>query len=189
MLLIKPKVYWDVLHTWNTTSAFGYRPSTIGNPDLRWESSATANVGLDFSFFLVVYKVRWNFIKPIRLIYYCQISFLVLLDLVLQRATWVKPEIEVLVRFTTYNINSESGFKWTTDFQSQNTEAIVALYNGKVDDVGNGWFIGRPLSTVFDYKKIGIWQTNEADAAKSYASSVGQIKAQDTYYDGKINAD
>src|SRR5690606_11989260 len=63
------------------------------------------------------------------------------------------------------------------------------LYNGKVDDVGNGWFIGRPLSTVYNYRKVGIWQTNEADAAKSFASEVGQIKIKDINGDGKINAD
>jgi hypothetical protein len=45
------------------------------------------------------------------------------------------------------------------------------------------------LSTVYNYKKLGIWQTSEADAAKSFASEVGQIKIQDTNKDGKINAD
>jgi hypothetical protein len=91
---------------------------------------------------------------------------------------------------TTINMNTKDGFKWSTDVQFfRNTEAIVSLYNGAVDDVGNKWFIGKPLTAYFDYKKAGIWQTNEADAAKSYQSSVGQIKVQDTNGDGKITAD
>jgi hypothetical protein len=89
---------------------------------------------------------------------------------------------------TSINVNSNS-FKWETDLSfTKNTEAIVELYNGKVDDLGNRWFIGQPLNTYFDYKKIGIWQTNEADKAKSFGSEVGQIKVQDTNGDGKINA-
>jgi len=38
-------------YAWDNTAAYGYRPNTIGNPDLRWETSTTSNAGLDFSFF------------------------------------------------------------------------------------------------------------------------------------------
>ena len=38
-------------YAWGTTAAFGYRPNTIGNPDLQWESSTTRNIGIDFSIF------------------------------------------------------------------------------------------------------------------------------------------
>ncbi len=58
-----------------------------------------------------------------------------------------------------------------------------------MDDLGNRWFIGQPLNSYFDYKKIGIWQTNEADAAKAMGSEVGQIKVFDKNGDGKITAD
>jgi len=37
-------------YAFDNTAAFGYRPNSIGNPDLRWESSATFNTGVDFSF-------------------------------------------------------------------------------------------------------------------------------------------
>jgi hypothetical protein len=33
-------------YAWDNTATFGYRPNTIGNPDLRWETSATKNIGL-----------------------------------------------------------------------------------------------------------------------------------------------
>ena len=36
------------IYSFGGNAAFGYRPGTLANPDLRWESSATANVGLDF---------------------------------------------------------------------------------------------------------------------------------------------
>ncbi|HMP32320.1 MAG TPA: TonB-dependent receptor, partial [Saprospiraceae bacterium] len=45
-LLGRTSYAWDV-----NTAAFGYRPNTIGNPDLRWESSSTLNGGLDYELF------------------------------------------------------------------------------------------------------------------------------------------
>lgn len=178
-------------YAWGTTAAFGYRPNTIGNPDLRWETSATVNFGLDFSF--------WSGrLQGSLELYQTNTTALLLADQLpgsvgfssVTRNVGETRNRGIELGFTTYNVNSSSGFKWSTDFTfMKNTEAIVSLYNGKVDDIGNGWFIGRPLSTVYDYKKIGIWQTDEADKAKSYASEVGQIKIQDTNNDGRINAD
>lgn len=178
-------------YAWGTSAAFGYRPNTIGNPDLRWETSATVNFGLDFSF--------WSGrLQGSLELYQTNTTALLLADQLpgsvgfsaVTRNVGETRNRGIELGFTTYNVNSSSGFKWSTDFTfMKNTEAIVSLYNGKVDDIGNGWFIGRPLSTVYDYKKVGIWQTDEADKAKSYASEVGQIKIQDTNGDGRITAD
>ncbi|MPR32878.1 SusC/RagA family TonB-linked outer membrane protein [Cytophagaceae bacterium SJW1-29] len=178
-------------YAWGSTAAFGYRPSTIGNPDLRWETSSTANVGVDFSFLS-------GRVQGSLELYQTNTTALLLSDQLpgsigfsaVTRNVGETRNRGIELGFTTINVNSGSGFKWSTDFTfMKNTEAIISLYNGKIDDVGNGWFIGRPLSTVFDYKKIGIWQSDEAEKAKSYASEVGQIKIQDTNNDGKINAD
>src|SRR5690606_38468703 len=38
-------------YAWDNTAAFGYRPVSIGNPDLKWETSTTFNIGADFSIF------------------------------------------------------------------------------------------------------------------------------------------
>ncbi|WP_266367736.1 SusC/RagA family TonB-linked outer membrane protein [Tellurirhabdus rosea] len=178
-------------YAFGTNSAFGYRPNTIGNPDLRWESSATANIGLDYSFFsgrlqgsLELYETNTT-----ALLLSDQLPGSIGFGAVTRNVGQTRNR-GIELGFTTFNMNTNSGFKWQTDFQfTKNTEAIISLYNGKVDDIGNGWFIGRPLSTVYDYKKIGIWQTSEADQAKSFASEPGQIKIQDTNGDGRINAD
>jgi TonB-linked SusC/RagA family outer membrane protein len=36
-------------YAWNNTAAYGYRPNTIGNADLKWETSTSQNIGADFS--------------------------------------------------------------------------------------------------------------------------------------------
>ena len=179
------------IYAWNATGAFGYRPSTIGNPDLKWEASATANIGLDFSFS----KGR---VQGSLELYQTNTTDLLLSDQLpgsigfsaVTRNVGETRNRGIELGLTTVNLNTAGGFKWTTDFTfTKNTEAIISLYNGAKDDLGNKWFIGQPLSAYFDYKKVGIWQTNEADLAKSYGSRVGQIKVQDTNGDGKINAD
>ncbi len=179
------------IYAWNATGAFGYRPSTIGNPDLKWEASATANIGLDFSFSKGRVQGSLEF-------YQTNTTDLLLSDQLpgsigfsaVTRNVGETRNRGIELGLTTVNLNTAGGFKWTTDFTfTKNTEAIISLYNGAKDDLGNKWFIGQPLSAYFDYKKVGIWQTNEADLAKSYGSRVGQIKVQDTNGDGKINAD
>ena len=178
-------------YAWNTTAAYGYRPNTIGNPDLRWESSATTNVGLDFSFWrgrvngsLEVYEVNTT-----DLLLADQLPASTGFNAVTRNVGATKNRgVELFL--TTVNLNTRGGFKWTSDFTfTKNTEAIVSLYNGAIDDLGNRWFIGKPLTQFFDFKKAGIWQTDEADLAKSYGSRVGQIKVEDFNKDGKINAD
>ena len=74
----------------------------------------------------------------------------------------------------------------------------VGLYdeNGKpTDDVASRWFIGKPISVNYDYKKIGIWQiTNTANPEgpqdeRNVNSIPGYIKYQDVDGNGVINTD
>ncbi len=186
------------VYAWDNTAAFGYRPGTIGNPDLRWESSTTANIGFDFSFWRGRLQGSLEF-------YQTNTNALLLADQLpgsigfgsVTRNVGETRNRGIELGFTTVNINNASGFRWSTDFQfTKNNEAIVELYNGKVDDIGNRWFIGHPLNSYFDYKKIGIWQVNEAENAKKFypgdngnalGAGVGQVKVQDTNGDGIIN--
>lgn len=177
-------------YAWGSTAAFGYRPNTIGNPDLKWETSGTANIGVDFSF------LRGRIQGSLEL-YETNTTDLLLSDQLpgsigfnaVTRNVGQTRNKGIELGFSTVNMNTPSGFKWTTDFTfTKNKEEIISLYNGKVDDLGNRWFIGQPLNSYFDYKKVGIWQTNEADLAKSFGSEVGQIRVQDTNGDGKITA-
>ncbi|MCR9065097.1 MAG: TonB-dependent receptor [Cytophagales bacterium] len=178
-------------YAWDNAAAFGYRPSTIGNPDLRWEASATANIGLDFSLW------RGRLQGSLEL-YQTNTTALLLSDQLpgsigfssVTRNVGETRNRGIELGFTTVNVNSGGGFKWTTDFQfTKNNEAILSLYNGSVDDIGNRWFIGQPLNSYYDFKKEGIWQLGEEELAKSFGSSVGQIRVQDTNNDGKTTAD
>ena len=179
------------VYAFGNTPAYGYRPETIGNADLHWETSTTTTIGVYFSLW------RGRVAGAIEL-YNTRTTDLLLSDLLptsigFNAVTKNIGETQnkgLEASISTVNVNTKSGFKWTSDIVfTKNTEAIISLFNGAVDDVGNKRFIGKPLTAMYDYKKAGIWQTNEADAAKSYQSAVGQIKVQDTNGDGKITAD
>ena len=179
------------IYAFGNTPAYGYRPGTIGNPDLRWETSTTTNIGVDFSLW------RGRVTGAVEL-YQTRTTDLLLSDLLptsigfnsVTRNIGETQNKGIEASISTVNVNTKGGFKWTSDIVfTKNSEAIISLFNGPIDDVGNKRFIGKPLTEFYDYKKAGIWQTSEADAAKSFQSAVGQIKVQDTNGDGKITAD
>ena len=177
-------------YAWNNNAAYGYRPNTIGNPDLKWETSTSQNLGVDFS----IWRGR---ISGSAEYYQTNTTDLLLSDQLpastgfsaVTRNVGETMNRGIELSLTTNNIDAANGFKWSTDLVFyKNQEEILSLYNGAKDDVGNRWFIGRPLNTYFDFKYEGIWQTAEADKARAMGFSVGQIKVQDANNDGRITA-
>lgn len=169
------------------TAAFGYRPNTIGNPDLKWETSTTFNTGLDFSIFK-------NRIFG-TLEYYVTTTSDLLAPQPLPNSTGYGGFTTNIgktqnrgIELTLSTLNIEKGdFVWSTDLIfTRNREEILELPNG--DDIAAGRFIGQPLTVFYDLKKIGIWQLDEADVAQSFGDKPGEIKIQDTNGDGKINS-
>jgi TonB-linked SusC/RagA family outer membrane protein len=175
-------------YAWDNTAAFGYRPNTIGNPDLKWETSTTFNIGADFS----ILKNRvFGSIE-----YYITNTSDLLAPQPLPNSTGFGGFTTNIgetqnrgIEATISTLNIEKGdFVWQTDFIfTRNREEILSLPNG--DDIAAGRFIGQPLTVFYDLKKIGIWQTDEKDEAAVYSDVPGVIKIQDTNNDGRINAD
>ncbi len=171
-------------------SSAGFSFSTqLGNPDLEWEISKTANLGLDISLLedrinatVDVYETRTSNLLLDR--------FLPLTSgasSITQNVGKTKNRgIELSLQST--NIQS-SDFSWnsTLNFFS-NKEEIVELV-GEGDDIGNGWFIGHPTQVFYDYDKTGIWQTDEQSEAAAYGQEPGEIKVRDVNNDGEISSD
>jgi TonB-linked SusC/RagA family outer membrane protein len=178
------------VYAFGNTSAFGFRPASIGNPDLRWESSATFNVGLDFG--LIKGRLSGS------MEFYNTLTSSLLAPQPLPNSTGfggyttnVGETQNTGFELTLNSINIDRAkFSWSTDvIFNTNTEKIVSLANGKVDDIAAARFIGQPLSVFYDLKKAGIWQTNELDIATSFGDKPGEIKIEDFNGDGRINAD
>ncbi|AWW32667.1 SusC/RagA family TonB-linked outer membrane protein [Echinicola strongylocentroti] len=175
-------------YAYENSPAFGYGPGTIGNPDLRWETSTTFNAGLDFS--LIAGRISGSFE------YYVTTTKDLLAPQPLPNSigfggytTNVGKTQNRGIELTVNSVNIDnSNFTWTTDFIfNRNREEILELPNG--NDISAGRFVGEALTVFYDYKKIGIWQTDQADLAESYEDNVGEIRVEDINNDGQINAD
>ena len=177
------------VYSFGSSSAFGYRPGAIANPELRWESSATYNVGLDFG-------IGTNIAGSFE-VYQTNTT-----DLLLERMIPITSGFNSVME----NVGETQNRGWelnlsgrvltTADFTWEanlnffgNREKIIDLYGDKQDDVGNRWFIGEPLTVYYDYEKIGIWQLGEETEADSYQMKPGTIKISDVNADGIINQD
>ncbi|SDL86012.1 TonB-linked outer membrane protein, SusC/RagA family [Catalinimonas alkaloidigena] len=179
----------QTFYAWDNTPAFGFQPNLIRNPNLKWESTATFNVGLDFG--LLRNRIFGSFE-----VYNSNTKDLIMNQQLptssgftqVQRnvgATQVRG-MELMV--STVNIDSPGGFKWTTDFNvNVYREKITELYGGQSDDVGSGWFIGYPMTVFFDYEKVGIWQTSEETVAAQYGQRPGEVKVRDQDNNGIID--
>ncbi len=169
--------------------AFGFRPGLIANENLIWESTATLNVGVDFG----IFNGRLSGAAE----YYVANTQDLIMNRQLPRTTGFNSVQENVgatrntgfeISLSSVNIDSPNGFSWTTDFNfNRNVEELVELYGGTVDDIGNRWFIGEPMTVYYDWEKIGIWQTGEEFEA--YNQEAGQIKVRDQNNDGRIDGD
>jgi TonB-linked SusC/RagA family outer membrane protein len=170
--------------------ALGFEPNTLANPDLRWETSTTANVGVDFGLFnnrltgtLEYYQINTtDLLLNRRLPTFTGYSN-ILTNIGATRNTGFE------VTLSAVNVDIPGGLKWTTDFNAAiNRNEIVELY-GEGDDVGNSWFIGEPINVYYDLVFDGIWQEHEADVAASFERQPGQVKIRDVNADNQITAE
>ena len=171
-------------------AAFGFTPLEIANPNLKWEKTKTFNVAIDFA--LMQNRISGS------IDYYNNTTTDLLLNRLLPATSGFQSILQnigetdgegVDVTLSTIIINT-GDFKWTTDFNySVNSNTIVELSRGKLDDVGDQRFIGKPLSVFFDRVFDGIWQLDEVAEAASFGRRPGDIKLKDLNNDGVINDD
>ena len=175
------------------TDAFGYRPGSIRNDDLRWESTTALNIGLDYGILnnRITGSVEAYTSTTKDLLLFKVLPATGGFDQVLQNiGTTRNRGFEFSISTLNIKPGTENGFSWNTDLNfAVSKEEIVELSQGKVDDVGNSRFIGYPITTYYEYKKIGIWQLGQEAEAAKYSSSVGQVKIQDTNGNGRIDSD
>ncbi len=173
-----------------------YVVTTLANSGLKWQSTSQWNVGLDFGFF------NNRIIGSIDV--YEQKTKDILLDFNLPQSNGAATTRRNLgqtsgngleINLTTINIRSKSGFTWSTDLNFFfNRETIDQLQNPNIkEDISNGWFVGQPLTVIYDLKKTGVWQME--DSAKgllgqqtSPVQYPGQIRVEDRNGDNKIDA-
>ena len=176
------------MYEFGDVPAYGYRPYSMANLKLKWEKTRVLNFGIDFGLLnnrvyatIDAYKT-WTSDLLLPMILPGHTGFTSVISNVGKTETR-----GIDLSINTVNFDTKD-FKWTTDLTfSANKEKITAL-NTDQDDVGSGWFIGSPTSVIYDYEKIGIWQTNEATEAAKYGQEPGDIKVRDLDKNGTIDS-
>lgn len=185
-----------------------YRYLTIGrlaNPSLSWEKTESLNLGLDFGF--LDNRISGS------LDYYVTPTVDMIMNRTLPGFTGfgsITTNLgKVENRGFEVTINSRNivkdNFTWSSTFGfSKYKNTIDHLYyvydnvldaQGNItgtkerDDIANGWFIGQPISAIWNYRVTGIWQANEATEAARYGQRPGDPKVANNPANDRTNAD
>jgi TonB-linked SusC/RagA family outer membrane protein len=185
----------NVLYDWNNVDARGFKLEQLPSPGLSWEISKSFDAGLDFGLFngrLTGYVDYYHTSTGVSLLLNRALPPTSGYASILQNVGGTETRgFEITLMSTV--LDQPDGIKWTAEFNLGSLkEKIVDLAqrgpNGeKVNDVGNGWFIGQPVRVFYDYNKIGIWQADEVEEAKVYGQFPGEIKIEDVNDDKKID--
>ena len=141
----------------------GFFVSQLPNPDLDWEYSKTLNFAADFSLFknrltgsieYYITKTK-DILQTVSLPQSSGVS-----SVVANVGNTENKGIELSLNGTI--LNNKGGFTWDLGFNVYaNRNKLTNLASGKTRDEGNGWFVGYNINSIYDYKKIGLWQTTD----------------------------
>jgi len=172
----------------------------LPNPDLKWETSTTFNVALDFGF-MPNSRINGTFE-----LYNTRTEDL-LVNRAIEQVTGYSRKIvnlgEIENKGVELSLNGDIINK--ADFTlgagimvNMNRNKIISLYGEdndgdgiEDDDVANRWFIGQPIDVYYDYKMVGIFSTAEEVAASNTPDAEpGDIQVWDRDpTDGVLNPD
>jgi TonB-linked SusC/RagA family outer membrane protein len=174
-------------------SSLGVFPSSMANSDLKWETTYTANVAVDFELFKG--RLGGTF----------ELYNMDTRDLLVRRSLPTMTGYNSVwtnlgatnnkgIEFSINAVNLRKGkFEWGTNVVfSTNKNKIVHLYrsdtngDGKEDDdLGNKWFIGQPVNVAYDYVTDGVYQQGDEIPA---GFKPGYIRLKDLNGDNKVTA-
>ena len=171
----------------------GYYPSKLADPTLSWETTKSFNIGFDFSIF------KGRLIGTFDT-FFSRTSDLLLNKVIPQinGANSIRQNIgKTKNRGVEFSLSSDNiknrNFSWTTDLNishSKNKIVDVGLYesNGNpMDNLGNSWFIGKPINVWYGYVFDGIWQeTDDIQNSHMPTAKPGDVKVKDVDGNGTL---
>ena len=177
--------------------------NNLANPNLKWEKGKALNFGLDFTILKGLFdgSIEYYRMNTLDLLVDRKLpDFLGFSSVATNLGELANDGIELTLNS---KIMDHKNFKWRGSFNiSYNKNKIVHLYGDMVDvkdasgnvtgqkeadDTSNKWFIGKPISQIWEPKIIGVWQKGEEAEAAKYGQYPGDFHLQDVNGDGKIN--
>ncbi|MFT3822843.1 MAG: SusC/RagA family TonB-linked outer membrane protein [Chitinophagaceae bacterium] len=178
--------------------------SRLANPNLSWEKTESFNAGIDFGFLndRITGSVDYYITPTVDMIMNRSLpGFSGVSSITTNLGKVDNRGIEVSIN--SQNIRNQNFF-WSTTFgfsKYKNTiKHLYYVYDNILDaqgniigtvernDIGNGWFIGKAISAIWNYNVTGIWQKDEATEAARYGQRPGDPKVANSFTtDDKAN--
>ncbi len=171
-----------ILYNFGENVEGGYYVSTIPSKKLVWEFTRTTNIGLDFGFLndRITGTIDWYNAQTHNIIYNLQLPPTSGVSGTYATNIGRMENKGVEISLTSVNVETPGGFTWSTDLNVfWNRNKLLYLQDGFQRNIASGLHIGHPLSAIYDYEKLGIWQLDEADEAAVYGQVPGQLKIRD----------
>jgi TonB-linked SusC/RagA family outer membrane protein len=176
---------------------------SMANRSLKWERTESYNLGLDFSLFNDIISGSAEAYLGTTKDLLVSRSLPSITGFSSVMANLGKLENKGLELMLNANILKKRNLAWSASSTfSMNRRKIISLYgdmvnildeNGNIigqketDDPGNGWFIGQDPDRIWAYKRKGIWQLGEEEAASVYGCKPGDFKYIDQDENGVMN--
>ncbi len=177
----------------------------MANPYLKWEKTASTNLGLDFGFLndritgsVDVYNMKTEDMvmnKPLP-------GFSGFGSIATNIGEVDNTGFEVSLMA---EILKAKDFSWNASgslaYNKNKIKHLFGTYEDVTDADGNvigqkesdyitsGWFIGKPIGVIWDYKVEGIWQVDEAEEAAKYGQRPGDPKVWNNPDNDEYNED
>jgi TonB-linked SusC/RagA family outer membrane protein len=173
-----------------------YRAS-FGNPDLKWEVTNQYDIGLELGLFnnRVDFMADFYYKRTNDLLLNAPIPWSSGLSSVTQNIGSVENKG---IELTLNSVNMSTGdFIWTTNLNwSANRNKILELGVNDDDIFPGPWFLGQtnilrvgePIGSLWGYKRLGTWNTDEAAEAAEYNLLPGDLKWADLNDDKVLDA-
>jgi TonB-linked SusC/RagA family outer membrane protein len=185
-----PRIYYYIQDQITSSTAAVYP-----NKNLTWEKTGQWNAGVDFS----LLKSRVNGSLEV----YRTLTTGLLLTSDIPNLTGYSRSLAnvgktmnngVELSLNTMNVQAAFGLTWETNLSvAWQKNKILELQLGKVDDIANTRFIGKPIGVYYDYEWVGLWREEDAEEMKKFndnghAFTVGRVRVKDQNGDYKIDA-
>jgi TonB-linked SusC/RagA family outer membrane protein len=175
----------------------GYLPnSQLSNPNLKWETTTSLNLGVDFDFLKgrIAGAIEFYNTDTKDLLVKKSINQSLGYSSVLVNLGKVNNKgVEVLLNTIPVKIKD---FTWGIDLTFTANRNKLVKITGDVDaegkpvnDLDNNWFIGKPINVYYNYIFDGIWQTDDHISSSAMPTAKpGDIRVKDISGDNKIDA-
>ena len=190
-----------------STSTLYIYQSSLSNQQLSWEKTATLNLGLNFAAFdnRISGDVNMYDSKTTNQLLTRSLPYVSGFNSVRTNIGEVNNKgLEVSLTGVILAPKTQNAVRWETTLNYWlNRNKVVHLTgvdaNGdgiEDDDLGNRWFIGKPIGAIYDYRVDGIVQVADVDYIAKYGAKPGDLKIRDIngaargdgLPDGKINS-